>query len=81
MNFICFHKYYIDVLSTKDILAINNLLFKSWLINGSSKALLIAIIMFKAKLYLLINILFYCGLCGSVAKRIENETINMLSLW
>ena len=32
MNFIGFHKYYIDVLSAKDILAINNLLTKSWLI-------------------------------------------------
>ena len=32
MNYIRFHKYYIHVLSTKDILAIKNILTTSWLI-------------------------------------------------
>ena len=32
MNFVRFHKYYIDVISTKDISAINNLLTPSGLI-------------------------------------------------
>ena len=46
MKFIRFHKYYIHVLSTKDILAINNLLSKT-------------ITTFTAKSYSIINILFH----------------------
>ena len=60
MNFfIRFYKYYTDVLSTKDILAIINLLTKSWIINISW---IVLIATFTAKSYSLINVLFYHGL-------------------
>ena len=44
-------------------------------------AIPITITTFTAKSHLLINILFYHLLCGSVAKQIENVAINRLRMW
>ena len=47
----------------------------------NKNSLSIALItIFTAKSYSLINILFRCKLCGSVAERVENVTINRLNL-
>ena len=70
MNFIRFHKYYADVLSTKDILAINNLLAKSWITNILWMAVITT---FTAKSYPGINILFHGWPCGSATKGIEKR--------
>ena len=62
--------------SIEDILVTNNLLIKSWLISVITK--------FIAKSYSAINILkplIHRWLCGSVAKWVENEAINTISLW
>ena len=72
--------YYIDVLLTEDILAINNLSTKSRLIKCLIDSNIYSLGKCTAKFYSLINILFHCYLCCSVAKRIENEANNTLSL-
>ena len=83
MNFVFmdFYKYYIDVLSIEVIVAFNNLLAKSWLINTLWIAMFITIATFTAKLHSLLNISFDRWLCGSVTEWIKNESINTLRLW